>query len=138
VLGELGIETRGDDAKLVEVWNKIDLVESEDADALRAAAARTLPPAVCISAQTGEGLDALLAMIEERLNAAHALVTVTIAPGEGALANWLHENTEIVERTSGEAGEITYRVRISPAKHAILLRRLERAGHAGAEAQAAG
>lgn len=124
VLDQLGIDTASDETALIEVWNKFDLLDAERADQLRTAAARQSTPALCVSADKGEGVDDLLGAIEDRLNKDHRVLDVTIAPGQGALANWLHENADIVERTPGETGDIAYRVRLSPIKHAALLRRM--------------
>ncbi len=131
VLEQLGIDAASDDAKLIEVWNKFDLLDEERANQLRTSAGRRSTPAICISARKGDGIDDLLLAIETHLNAGHKLFDLAIAPGEGALANWLHENAEIVERTPAENGDIAYRVRISPAKHDTLIRRLERSRSTG-------
>jgi GTP-binding protein HflX len=124
VLGELGVETGASETKLLEIWNKMDLLEPEAAEQCRTAAARREQRAVCVSAQTGEGMDDVLRAIEEQMNEAHRIVDCTVPPGEGALANWLHENAQVLERTPGEQGEIAYRVRLSPAKRAKLFKHL--------------
>ena len=126
VLGELGIDSQGSEASLIEIWNKIDLLDADRAGEMRMAAKRNETRAICISAETGEGVDDLLAAIETILNATHETLEVTIEPGEGALANWLHENAEILTREPGRRGEIAYRIRLSPAKRAALSRRLEK------------
>lgn len=126
VLAELGIDVHSSDTKLIEVWNKIDLLGRERADEMHLAASRKDDRTVCVSATAGEGVESLLKAIEARVNEAHQTVELTVEPGEGALANWLHENTEILERRPGAGGEIAYRIRLSPAKHSALLRRLEK------------
>ncbi|MDH3581540.1 MAG: 50S ribosome-binding GTPase, partial [Hyphomicrobiales bacterium] len=125
VLGELGIDSQSSETSLIEVWNKIDVLDADRAAELRLGAKRNEAGAICISAATGEGVGELLTAIEAMLNATHETLEVTIEPGEGALANWLHENAEILTREPGRRGEITYRVRLSPAKRATLSRRLE-------------
>lgn len=126
VLDELGIDFEEENGHLIAAWNKVDLLDSDDADHLRSLALRSNGNAICVSAVTGEGLDALRTEIEKRLNAAHQTVDVTIHPGEGALANWLHENAQIIERESEPNGDVAYSVRLSPAKRDMLLRKLKK------------
>jgi len=68
ILSELGVAGR----PTLRVWNKVDLVSSEDRQGLERSAGRcedgTAPP-VLVSALTGEGLDELLARIDAALPA---------------------------------------------------------------------
>lgn len=128
VLVELGIDMEDDNERILEAWNKVDLLDEAEAENLRATAARSSGNAVCVSAVTGEGVDTLLAEIEQRLNASHETVDVTITPGDGALANWLHENSEILERSPKPDGNTFYRVRLSPAKRGMLAQKLKADG----------
>ncbi|WP_051630834.1 GTPase HflX [Afifella pfennigii] len=95
VLAELGIEAS--DPRLVEVWNKVDLLEPAAADALRrkAAAAHNT---VAVSALTGEGLAELLALLEARLFEGRAVVEVMFEAARSGEAAWLYENGEVLAR----------------------------------------
>ena len=69
VLGELGVSA--EKTPIIEVWNKIDLLGADD-DARRetlrhVAPAGTVAATVPVSAETGEGIDALLDAIETAL-----------------------------------------------------------------------
>ncbi|GAB4230731.1 MAG: GTPase HflX [Methyloligellaceae bacterium] len=131
ILADLGINANdGDDRRVIEVWNKLDLLAPENRAELARQAARREGRAICISAQTGEGVSELLSAIEERLNRSHVTLEVELSPMQGALANWLHENAQVLERRSTETGHSLFRVRLSQAKHAILMRRLASAGSA--------
>ena len=67
VLAELGIgEARAD--RIIEVWNKADLLEP-DARAMREAQAHRHRDRVLVSAVTREGLPRLLSLIEDKLGA---------------------------------------------------------------------
>ena len=81
-----------------------------------------------VSAKTGEGIDALLAAIDARLGAGDEMMTVVIPAREGRLQHWLHENTEVLERSVGEDGATQYLLRIQQAKRERLLAQLRRAG----------
>jgi GTP-binding protein HflX len=116
LLGELGIEASESQERMVEVWNKVDLLDEERASEIRHAAKRTDGGALCVSAITGEGVPALLSGIEARLNASDREVEITLDPGEGALVNWLHENTQILSSDTDGQGRTTFHLRISHAR----------------------
>ena len=61
ILGELGLG-EADQGRIFEVWNKIDALPEDEAEALRQTAART-PRTAAISALTGQGVESLLALV---------------------------------------------------------------------------
>jgi GTP-binding protein HflX len=118
VLGELGIHP-GEDRRIVEVWNKVDLLEPAQREALRSKAATAEPPAVLVSAVSGEGMDELLALIESRLMGARATVSVEIGPDQLGAVPWLYRNTEVLERSDDpESGRVRLKVRIAEQRMA--------------------
>lgn len=127
VLGELGIETFASEERILEVWNKTDLLDKAEREEMETVAKRSERGAFCTSAATGEGVEALITAIEEKINAASSVVTLTLKPHEGALVNWLHENTQVLSRDAGSKGAMTYQVRISHAKEAAL--KIRRSSH---------
>nr|WP_246088875.1 GTPase HflX [Phreatobacter stygius] len=129
ILGELGIaETRA----LIEVWNKVDLLDGEArTEALNRAARNDQEKRpYLVSAVTGEGLPELLAAIEERVVAGHDRLTVTVSAADGRTLNWIHENAEVESRQALESGETLVTLRIAPAKRSQLERRLRQPGEA--------
>ena len=61
-------------------------------------------PPVAISAVTGEGLDTLAAVIEERISGELKQMTVTLRPHQMGLMDWLYRNGEVSrERTTRTA-----------------------------------
>jgi GTP-binding protein HflX len=120
VLGDLGVETEAEPDRLLEVWNKADLL---DATGLRHAANDAeRHGAVLVSATTRLGLDALLAEIEHRLNRRHQTVEIAVKPEEGSLSNWIYENCEVVAREDLGEGMTALRVRVAPEKRDKLAR----------------
>jgi GTP-binding protein HflX len=109
VLKEIGAEESG--APRIEAWNKIDLLDGEEAARLRAEAARREDVAV-ISALTGEGTEALLAAVSERLRKENKVRTVTVAASDGELIAWLHANGEVLTHDH-EGLETRFAVRLS-------------------------
>jgi len=110
VLAELGIEAS--DPRLVEVWNKVDLLDRGTAEALRKKAEGSRNTVV-VSALTGEGLSALLALLEDRLFEGRAVVEVMFEAARSGEAAWLYENGEVLSRRDDpETGTSSLTVRL--------------------------
>ncbi len=139
VLAELGIgEERR--CRMIEVWNKTDLMDPEQRTRLAALAERR--GAVLVSAVTGEGMEALLERIEAVLGAEETLRAIALAPHEGAEMAWLYRHGEVLERHDDAEG-CRLLVRFSPADLARAERRFGerltlplRAGREGISGQA--
>ncbi len=113
VLAELGIHP-GDGRRIVEVWNKIDRLEPSQRDALTARAVTLQPPAVLVSALSGEGMTDLLATIEQALMGGRPTVMVELGVEQLGAAPWLYANTEVLERSDDpETGGARLKVRLA-------------------------
>jgi GTP-binding protein HflX len=124
VLEELGIDPN-DARRLLEVWNKIDLLPEEERRRSATVAAR-MPPErrpVLVSAATGEGLDGLLKAIERRVTEGRATFAVRLDPAEGQALNWLYEEAEVLDRRTDEDGSTIVVARVAPEKEPRLLNR---------------
>lgn len=119
VLRELGID-EGARERLVEVWNKVDLLDADGRARLANLAARQPREnrPVLVSAVTGEGLDHLTAVIAERLSQRRAEIDLLLDPADGAGISWLHRNTEVVERHTEPDGRVAMTIRADAAKAA--------------------
>jgi GTP-binding protein HflX len=115
ILSELGIDA-GSDRRLIEVWNKIDAIDAGQRAALANLAERQ--PAdrrpVLVSAQTGEGIDALGLAIEARLAEQRQTLDLVLDPSDGPGLSWLYRHTEVLERQFGGDGLLHVTVRGSP------------------------
>ena len=117
VLTEIGAGGEGG-APLVEAWNKIDLLEPEESERVKAEAVRR-DDVIRISALTGEGLEALLECASAELSKGATLRTVTLGASDGETIAWLHANGRIEsQRTDGV--ETVFEVRLSEADWARL------------------
>ncbi len=96
--------------RTIEVLNKSDLLGGVERVAVR-------PGAVAVSAITQEGLDALLAAIDQRIAAGMELADYAIPPTDGARLAWLYQHGEVVERRDNDAA-VHVRVRLLPADRA--------------------
>ncbi len=95
--GDTGISS----IPILEVWNKCDLVDSENLAELREAAAGQ--GAVIVSAVTGEGVDALEAELARRLTGGAREVAFTVSVRDGRRMAWLHAHGDVL--TDEDAGE---------------------------------
>jgi GTP-binding protein HflX len=123
VLRQLGIEADGGQ-RIIEVWNKIDRFTPEERDNLANIAARRPPERPCflVSAETGEGVDALLAAIEQRLAATRVTLRLSIDAADGAGISWLHRNTEVLDKHLAD-GRYAMTVRVDETKRDITMSR---------------
>ncbi|MCB1484437.1 MAG: GTPase HflX [Hyphomicrobiaceae bacterium] len=128
VLGELGIDTVSADGNILEVWNKIDMLPAERFGELRREAIRHDLKPVLVSAQTGAGLDALLAAIDARLGRSDEFLEFTVPGHEGALIAWLYETSDVLDRQSTPEGDLALRVRLPSEKKDRIIARLRKAG----------
>jgi GTPase len=113
VLAELGIHP-GNERPIVEVWNKIDLVAADQRETLRSRASQAEPPAVVVSAVSGEGISDLLERIERVLSGDRPTITVELGAEQLSAAPWLYRNTEVLERNDDpETGKARLKVRIA-------------------------
>jgi len=110
--------------RLIEVWNKIDRFSPEERENLARIAARRPAdqPALLVSAETGEGVDALLAAIEDRLAATRITLDLSVDAGDGAGISWLHRNSEVLDKQL-EDGRYRMTVRLDETKRDIAIER---------------
>lgn len=123
ILSDLGIDEKEREARIIEVWNKIDRLDPEAHDAM-AERASGRDNIMAVSAITGEGVDALLAEIARRLSGVLTETTVAIPGDKLSLVSWVYENAIVDERRDQEDGSVELDVRLSEGQAAALERRL--------------
>ena len=111
VLARLGVDM--EERRILEVWNKVDLVPAEDRDTVAGDARRAEPPAIPVSAVTGQGCDDLLAAVASLVDEAPP-VDVYAPAGEGAAIAWLYRNGRVLERVDGKDGSTRLAVSLTP------------------------
>jgi GTP-binding protein HflX len=116
----LHVRDIADKTRLLEAWNKADLLD--DIALRRAQNDSRRAGAILVSAVTGQGLDALRSEIERRLNLRRETVEITLKPEEGSLSNWIYENCEVVTRSELGDGITSLRIRVPPEKRDKLAR----------------
>lgn len=124
ILADLGIKPEDHD-RIIEVWNKLDLLDENARHSLADAAERRRAgerPFI-VSALTGQGIDELLDAIEDKLARGRSLFSVAVAPTDGQGLHWLYENAEVLDRTSQPDGTTEILLRIAPEKIERLVQR---------------
>ncbi len=111
VLGEIGIANLTD--RVVEAWNKVDLLDVEAREALAQDQETRAAAPLAISAVTGEGIDHLLSAIEDRLARGRSHLELTLDASDGQGLHWLYEHAEVMSRRD-EDGGTHLTVRVSP------------------------
>jgi GTP-binding protein HflX len=114
VLRDLGVEAEDEGGQpVLEVLNKIDLLDAESREVLLAQTERR-PDQVCVSAVEGQGVGGLLAAVERLLQAAHRTVLCSVDLADGAAIAWLYENGHVVGRRDDQ-GQAHMTVSLDPA-----------------------
>ena len=105
ILEDLGvIGEDGSDVPIIEAWNKIDLLGPEER-AMRMDLIRhdiCERPAVPISAATGEGVEALVAMLDKLLTGGAQTLDLTIPMSDGQKLAWLHAHGDVLSEVHAE------------------------------------
>ena len=98
------------------------IASTGDARDLRNISARRPPERPCflVSAETGEGIDALLAAIEDRLAATRTTLDLSIDASNGAGISWLHRNSEVLNKELHD-GRFDMTVRVDETKRDIVV-----------------
>ncbi len=102
ILQQLGIADQRRDS-MIEVWNKVDLLDPESAAVQRNMAARDAQ-IVTTSAITGAGLDDLFTMIDAALADTVIHETLTLAFSDGRQRAWLFANNLVESETQTDDG----------------------------------
>ena len=127
VLAEM--EIGPDDKRIVEVWNKIDLLDEEQTSGLMQRIAHAETPSVAVSAVTGQGIDDLLSAIEDRLMAKRSVFRISMTPELSHHMAWLFERTEVLERRDDQqSGVVEMVVRVPEKRLAIFQNWAQEAG----------
>jgi GTP-binding protein HflX len=125
VLRQLGIDPDAG-GRIIEVWNKIDRFSVEQRHNLQNIAARRPAehPCFLVSAETGEGIEALLVAIEGRLAATRTTLNLSIDASDGAGISWLHRNAEVLNKELHD-GRFDMTVRVDETKRDIVVNRFD-------------
>ena len=100
ILQSLGVSQ---EAPIIEVWNKTDLLEGDDRDAVLTQAART-DDLYAVSALTGEGMTPLLAAMPDMLKDPRKQEHLSLSFAEGKKRAWLFEAGVVTDEAQTQSG----------------------------------
>jgi GTP-binding protein HflX len=101
------------DRRILEVWNKIDLLDPDAREAIEGQAARANIDAVAVSAWTGEGIEPLRSAIADRIDD-DPETELTLEPSQGEALAWLYEHGRVTGRETDGEGRMRLTVRLDP------------------------
>jgi len=109
VLADLGFANLAEDG-LVEVLNKVDLFEPAERESLLNQAQRN-SQTVALSAASGEGCEALLRLLDGRLEDGTRPVRLDVPLTDGQTLAWIYAHGEVLgRRDDGEAAHLSVRL----------------------------
>ena len=140
VLADLDIDE--DDSRLIEVLNKADLLPDDERAHLHEYAARMSNDArkthlldsikrgasggtVAVSALTGEGMDDLLALLDEKLSSRSRTYEISLPITDGAAIAWLYENGQVHERSDDE-DKATIKITLDSADYGRFINKFQK------------
>lgn len=90
VLADLGVDT--ENSTILDVYNKADAASADERARLM-----EQPGALMVSAETGEGVEALLAAVDQALSADAVRIVLRLPCAEGEALAWLHRVSYKIE-----------------------------------------
>jgi GTPase len=109
VLADLGFANLAEDG-LIEVLNKVDLFEPAERESLLNQAQRN-SQTVALSAVSGEGCDALLRLLDRRLEDGARPVRLDVPLTDGKTLAWIYEHGEVLgRRDDGDSAHLSVRL----------------------------
>lgn len=105
ILSSLGVNS-DDPNHIIEVWNKVDLLDDISVAALQNTARASINPVVPVSALTGKGIDKLLATIEKQISGEMVKRQIVLKPDEYGLLDWIYKNGEVIQKSPQEDGSL--------------------------------
>lgn len=100
ILRDLGINP-DEDERIVEVLNKIDSLSPEDRRAAEARAQR-MQSVAAVSAMTGEGIDRLLNIIDDKICKNREILQIKIPLTDGRALSWVYDRSEVLTRADND------------------------------------
>ena len=100
ILSSLGV---AETAPMIEVWNKIDVLDPEQRAAVQTKAERT-DNLFAVSAITGAGMDALLAALAEKVKPPRTTAILTLPFSDGRKRAWLFDQGVVQQEEQIETG----------------------------------
>jgi len=112
ILSALNVDIDNPD-RIIEAWNKIDLLDEDSMRHLRLLAKNTVLPIIPISAVNGQGLDILIKIIENKIGGEIKRVNVCLGLNEQSLLDWLYCHGSDHHQINRDDGTVIINVNLS-------------------------
>jgi len=97
------------EAPILTVLNKTDLIDDADLDRKRAALSALAPDPVAVSARTGDGVAALTDAIDDRLpDLQEERIVVPLSDDSMSVISWIHDNAHVTDVEYGEQAVVEF------------------------------
>jgi len=107
----------GDDheASIIEVWNKMDQLGDDQRLELKERSSQKSAPVALVSATTGEGIDALKALIGFKIEAQNPECEWVFQAEQGREIAYVYAHGRVFERKDLSDGRVSLRARLNPS-----------------------
>lgn len=95
VLKNLGLQEIENQDNYLELLNKIDLLSEQQLSWVNENTRRN-PNLLAVSAQTGEGVESFLSLLDQKLARKNKHYQLKVDAGDGKLLAWIHQNSEVL------------------------------------------
>lgn len=102
-----------DPNRIVEVWNKIDLLDKEAVQHLQVLAENAVLPTIPVSAVNGQGIDILVKVIENKIAGEIERIHIYLEPEELSLLDWLYHHGSDHHQTNCDNGKVMINVNLT-------------------------
>jgi len=106
-------QPEGKPRRILEVWNKTDLLSPEAREEVEGQAARSGNASVAVSAWTGEGIERLRQAITDLIDD-DPETELVLQPSQGEALAWLYEHGRVTARDTDAEGRMLLTVRLDP------------------------
>ena len=106
VLSDLDIDIESSDVPVIDVYNKVDSLQQDQAEAVVNCTKRE-PRIAAVSALTGFGCEDLLAKVADAIKPEMYAFTVKVLSSDGALISWIYQHA-IVLSESVEGAQMSF------------------------------
>ncbi len=106
-------QPEGKPRRILEVWNKTDLLDPDAREEIEGQAARSGNASVAVSAWTGEGIETLRQAITDLIDD-DPETELVLQPSQGEALAWLYEHGRVTARDTDAEGRMLLTVRLDP------------------------
>ena len=106
-------QPEGKPRRILEVWNKTDLLDPEVREEIEGQAARSGNTSVAVSAWTGEGIERLRQAITDLIDD-DPETELVLQPSQGEALAWLYAHGRVTARDTDAEGRMLLTVRLDP------------------------